>query len=213
MTNIYTQNIRLITDETITKWLTLLPTARREQLEKYHFHDDLVRSLTGEAMVRITTSAKVGQAPWDLIIERAVPRQKAEGLKPFFPDCPDIHFNISHSGDWVVCAISDFEVGIDVEELYERRISPALIKRVLTVSEQAHWQSLPEHEQVRAFYDLWTKKEAYVKCLGSGLTLDIGAIDINEVRYDGSDTSLFDIQNIDFTLGYTLAVCIKRAKC
>lgn len=73
------------------------------------------------------------------------------GGKPFFPGCPEICFNLSHSHGAAVCALHDKPVGIDVEKL---RPAP---KRLASGMEN------------EAFFRLWTAKEATVKRWGQGI--------------------------------------------
>lgn len=86
--------------------------------------------------------------------------------KPYFADHPEIHFNISNSGEYVVLALSPAEVGIDIQE-----------KRVLDLeklgrdvfSVDAYRAFLASTDRQDAFFREWVKKEAYVKWTGEGL--------------------------------------------
>ena len=84
--------------------------------------------------------------------------------KPYAENAP--HFNLSHSGDWLLCAVGDAPVGVDIE--VPRKISPALVRRTCTPAEQAF---LADHPG--CFLQLWTAKEAYLKYLGTGITGDL----------------------------------------
>lgn len=88
----------------------------------------------------------------------------AEG-KPFFPKNPRLHFNLSHSGGLVLCALSGCPVGVDIEVMKPRR--PALPRQALTAEEFARYQALGGDWP--AFYTLWTRKEAWCKYSGLGL--------------------------------------------
>lgn len=84
-----------------------------------------------------------------------LPKIEREALgKPFFPDCPGIHFSVSHSHGAAVCAIHDRPIGVDVEKL---RRPPRRVAGGLGAEE---------------FFRLWTAKEATVKRQGRG----VGAI-------------------------------------
>lgn len=75
----------------------------------------------------------------------------------------DLHFNISHSGHYVACAISSFPVGIDIEQHVKRDFT-----LFQTLWSEVEKQLYPLHEQ-EAFYSLWTAKESYGKYKGFGL--------------------------------------------
>ena len=91
--------------------------------------------------------------------------------KPYLPDRPGVHFSLSHSGDYVLCALSDSELGCDVET--PRRCDLALASRFFHAEEAAWLFSLPQAEQKAAFLRLWTLKESYIKALGLGLALPL----------------------------------------
>lgn len=85
--------------------------------------------------------------------------------KPFFPELPQLHFSLSHSDIWIVCALDCHPVGVDIEQLRPRKI--ALPSYALTAEEYTLYQSLGG--DWAAFYTLWTKKEAWCKYTGEGI--------------------------------------------
>lgn len=87
--------------------------------------------------------------------------------KPFLAAHPDIHFNLSHSGTLAVCAVSDRPVGVDTEAL--TTFSPEAASLCFRASERAWLEE--EADRDWAFTRLWTRKESYLKYLGTGLSL------------------------------------------
>ncbi len=85
--------------------------------------------------------------------------------KPFIPSAP--FFNISHSGSFVVCAVSDSEVGVDIEET--RKMKPTLIKSILSEKELLSSQKFSGAALQKLLCEKWVRKEAYLKMLGVGL--------------------------------------------
>ncbi len=85
--------------------------------------------------------------------------------KPYFPDYPDLHFNFSHTGPYLLCALSAYPVGVDIECIKPR--SASLPRYALTTEEYDRYEQLGS--DWRAFYTLWTKKEAWCKYTGEGL--------------------------------------------
>ncbi len=81
------------------------------------------------------------------------------------PLTDDFFFNISHAGQWVVCALSDRPVGIDVEVLKPIKARP----RYLLFSEKESRYVNASKDRERRFFTLWTRKEAYLKALGGRL--------------------------------------------
>ena len=96
--------------------------------------------------------------------------------KPYLPDRPGVHFSLSHSGDRVLCALSEAGIGCDVEG--PRRCELALSRRFFHPDETAWLFALPPREQDAAFRRLWTLKESYVKAVGLGLSLPLDAFRI-----------------------------------
>jgi hypothetical protein len=101
-------------------------------------------------------------------------RRHAYG-KPYIKDYSQIHYNISHSGEWVVVAIGKSPIGIDVEN---RREDWDLIgERVFSESEKYWSQNSYKRKAI-----LWTIKEAYVKYLGIGLSKSLNSFSIDIKR-------------------------------
>ncbi len=94
--------------------------------------------------------------------------------KPFLArsDGEPLGFNVSHSGDLVVCAVARAaHVGVDVERHREHADVDALAARNFSPIERAAFVRLPATVRIEAFFTVWTRKEAYIKALGTGFTL------------------------------------------
>ena len=93
--------------------------------------------------------------------------------------CPFPHFNVSHSGDLLVVAVSkNLEVGVDVEKIRELKDRDKLIARYFSPNEQKIFRDLPESEKTKSFFFAWTQKEAYLKFLGKGISVDLKKIEV-----------------------------------
>ena len=89
------------------------------------------------------------------------------------PECEGVFFNLSHSGDMVLCAICDMPVGCDIEKVADAPLEIA--DRYFSEKERQYIdssQSLPEIS--RRFFRIWTMKESYVKMTGEGMNLSFG---------------------------------------
>lgn len=101
--------------------------------------------------------------------------------KPELKQYPGIHFNLSHSGDYVVCAISDSKIGIDVQRMDAYRENVA--KRFYSREEQQKIaETESEADRKKLFYAIWTGKESYTKWLETGLTVDLSGFTIDTER-------------------------------
>jgi|SRR5574344_2643727 phosphopantetheinyl transferase len=98
--------------------------------------------------------------------------------KPLFLDNRYPCFNISHSSSTICIAISDTEVGVDLEFVKSRGNLEGLIKRVLTKSEIEALSLLEKDEKLSEFTALWTLRECLIKLSGRGL-VDVSAMDVD----------------------------------
>jgi len=93
----------------------------------------------------------------------------------------DLRFNISHSSDHALIAVAfGREVGIDVECPGMRINAAEIAARFLTLSEAAFVRSAPPEPQDAAFLACWTRKEAWAKAVGTGLSEDLGRFDVSQ---------------------------------
>ena len=92
-----------------------------------------------------------------------------ENGKPYLTAVPAVHFSLSHSAAWAVCAVSDHPVGVDIQQC--RSFNPNIADRFFHPDEVQYLSSLSPAERENAFYTLWALKESYVKADGRGLRL------------------------------------------
>ena len=130
--------------------------------------------------------------------------------KPVVSGCTDLHFNVSHSGEWVVGAICDVPVGIDVEEI--RPIDLAMMydffneQEIVDILERKNPQ-----DRLRYFYDIWTLNESYVKANGKGLAIPIKDF---AIRKAGSWIHIFGLETPAYFSQYDInPQCILSACC
>jgi 4'-phosphopantetheinyl transferase len=125
--------------------------------------------------------------------------------KPFLKNNP-VFFNISHSGDFVICAINDkSEIGIDIEIISDIEIND--FKSQLTENE---WSNIILSNNKKAtFFDYWTQKEAVVKAHGHGLTIPLNSFEIleNETIINNEK---FYLQEVKIDIKYKCYVSLKE---
>ena len=122
--------------------------------------------------------------------------------KPYLLNYPDVYMNVSHSGEYAVCAFADTPVGIDIQ--YMRDVNLNVIDRYFTNEESEYIKSYTEK-----FYELWVKKESFSKAVGKGLQLPLKEISVLEdtVLYNG-DVYKFKPHYADKE--YKMCICIKE---
>jgi 4'-phosphopantetheinyl transferase len=147
--------------------LSLLPYERQARIKRFRFYKDAQRSLLGDILARYLICTRINEK------NHALEFDKNEYGKPHLVSFPDINFNITHSGDWVACAIDGKVVGIDVETI--RPIDFKIAERFFSKDEVSDLFRQPEDERLNYFYKLWTLKESYIKAEGMGLSIPLGS--------------------------------------
>ncbi len=149
------------------KICSLLPQSRKERVEMRAFEKDKVLAACAGYLL-------VHGLPLRGVDPYAARFACGEHGKPYI-EGSDVFFNLSHSGHFAVCAISDCPVGVDVQEVV--RADERLMRRVCTQREYAYLSS-SELGATGEFFRLWTAKESAMKCLGCGLALSPAKIEI-----------------------------------
>jgi len=155
-------NIESLSEKEYEKYFLMMKPEKQAKINRFRFEEDKKRSVSGEMLARKMISEETGEPEESIIFSlRENKKPYAQGL--------DINFNISHSGKYVICAVSGEEIGADIEK--ERPVSDALIKRVCNEKEKEYvcQTGTDEKEKIRRFFEIWTFKEAYFKYLGTGI--------------------------------------------
>lgn len=145
-----------------------------ERARAGRFRDQRARVtfLVGRAALRSILAGYLGRDP------ARVPLARARGGKPFLSGHAAPQFNLAHSGDLVLCAVSGVgEVGIDVEHVRRSLDVELLTRDVLSEQEQHQVASVPAADRARVFLRYWTGKEAILKASGAGLSLPLDALE------------------------------------
>ncbi|AET70521.1 phosphopantetheine--protein transferase [Desulfosporosinus orientis DSM 765] len=118
--------------------------------------------------------------------------------KPYLRDYPNIHYNIAHKKGAIVCAVLDRPVGVDLEEV--KNFNKRVAQRFFTQNEQDYVFARKRNQDLR-FAKIWTRKEAFVKWVGKGMT----------IPFDSFDVLKIDKRNVfihtEYVGGYIISVC------
>jgi 4'-phosphopantetheinyl transferase len=116
--------------------------------------------------------------------------------KPYLRDVENckLQFNLSHSENCAVYAVTlDREVGIDVERIRELPDMDSIARRFFSQAEVADLQAVSSELRAESFYNCWTRKEAYIKAVGSGLSLPLDRFRVSLLP--GQAAALLDLQD------------------
>ncbi|NPC91481.1 4'-phosphopantetheinyl transferase superfamily protein [Bacillus sp. WMMC1349] len=156
------------------RMMAIVSEEKRHKVKRYRYPEDANRTLIGEVLVR-NIIKETYQLPNEAISFTAGPHGK-----PFAKGLPDFHFNISHSGSWVICGAGRSAVGVDVEKI--KPINFDIAERFFSPAEYRDLMAKKETERLSYFYHLWTIKESFVKQAGKGLALPLDSF---SVKLDG----------------------------
>lgn len=125
-----------------------------------------------------------------------------KNLKPYFEDECFIMFNISHSGDIVTCAVSDCEVGIDIEF-----ITKSILQLMEKICDKKELEWLNQQKKIEDQYSLWTYKESFLKCTGEGIKKIRNTISMIEYGKLIEQYNNYSFKKLYISEGYVAAIC------
>ena len=192
-------DIRNIEQCELEKWFDIMSDERKKEVASMKVEHKKKLRIAADALCRKTISDYCSVSPEEIIFGYG------EKGKPYVKGLP-VCFSISHSGDYAVCVVSDEEIGIDIEKI--RPINKRVADKFATEKEKEYILS-----SSNGFFEIWTLKEAYFKCIGTGLGKDI-----KEVSFDISDNNIaFSKSGYEFTFcdinkNYICSICKKAAR-
>ncbi len=200
-----------------SRWLKLLSTDESARAFRFHFARDRYSFAASRAILRMILAGYLATDPSALSFSYS-----NKGKPSLGPACAgsDLQFNISHSGGIALFAFTrQRKIGVDVEKVRRDFEVEALAHRYFSACEQTQLAALSADERVDAFFRCWTRKEAYIKATGDGLSLPLSQFDVSleigeanallATRPDGSEASRWLLQEVPSTQGYIAAVCVR----
>jgi len=154
---------------------TLAPD-EQARAARYHFRVDREHFTVARGLLRVLLSRYLGVGPANLSF-----RFNAFG-KPSLADehGADVHFNVSHSRGLALLAFArGRELGVDLEAVQPEFAGLQIAERFFSPTEVAALRALPECQHTDAFFNCWTRKEAYIKAIGQGLSAGLDQFDVS----------------------------------
>lgn len=168
------------------EYAQLLDNERRKRTERYRLADDKKRCILAGLMTRhFLGNAEI---------------LKSEYGKPFLSD--GRFFNISHSGKYVLFALSDCEIGCDIEQFHY--VNALRTGRTVFTDDEMNLL-LASADRLGTFFNLWTKKESLLKCMGEGFHRSAKSVDVRFDVFEEKGKSYF-MKTMKFS-DYTVSVC------
>lgn len=188
-----------------------------ERAARFHFAPDRGRFVAARALLRTLLGRYLGRAPGEIRFGYG------PNGKPFVAGddaAAGLRFNLSHSHGLALCAVTrGREIGVDLEWINATMNVEAIARRFFSAREAAALENLPAGQRQRAFFACWTRKEAYVKARGEGLSVPLGDFSVSlgpseppallEVLNDPGESSRWSFLSIDPAPACVAAVAVE----
>jgi 4'-phosphopantetheinyl transferase len=203
--------------EAVHSLARLLSDDERERAARFRFRREAIRFVASRAVVRTILAECLRVEPW--VVHFAYgPHGKPELAAPF--DRSGLRFNVSQSASLGLYAVAaQRRVGVDIERLRPLRDLEAIGRRVLSPRERQTLSRLLPAERLQGFFNCWTRKEAYIKAIGDGLSYPLDQITVSldpraESRLEHVDGDLAEagrwtLEAVAVDTGYTAAIAIE----
>lgn len=196
-TKIYISNVDCLEDKALfDEYYNCVNASRQKKIDKIRFESDKRLSLGVELLLK------------KALIDNGIDYENAgivfgENGKPYIKD-NEIFYNLSHSGSFVCCAVSDSEIGIDAENI--KRANLKISEKIFTKSEINRLEEAKNKE--KEFIRLWALKESYMKYSGSGLSVAPKEI---EIEFAGAVPKYKSVSFFEFEKdGYMISCCFEK---
>jgi 4'-phosphopantetheinyl transferase len=184
----------------------ILSTGELARGAKFRFAADRHTFMAAHALVRTILALYLGCPAADISF-----RRDGEHGKPVLANRSDLHFNLSHADKVAMLGVALREIGVDVERLRPDFAWKPIARHFFSELERRHVESAPESMRAEAFFRCWTRREAYAKACGLGITMEIPAGITNDVLFDGAKR--WSICSVPAYEGYVAALAAEGPRC
>lgn len=195
---------------------TLSP-AERTRVQRYRLERDRQHAQVSRGLLRTILASYLECAPASLCFVSGPHGKPALAASR---EGSTLRFNVSHSQGLALYAISvGREVGVDIEYMRPLADVEQIARHCFSAHEWACLQDLPEELKQQAFYRCWTRKEAYSKATGEGLSKPLGHFDVSllpdeparllRVQGEAAATSQWSLQDLPTPTGYAAALAVE----
>ena len=198
------------------RWEPVLSADERTRAARFHFSRDRQRYTATRAILRMILGGYVASDPKELVFSYSKNGKPALNC----PDTSQVEFNVSHSGEVALLAFTRGRpLGVDVEQVRENFDHEAIAGRFFSRQEQEQLATLPPAERYKGFFRCWTRKEAYIKAEGTGLSLPLHQFDVSlgagessrllATRPDSAEAARWKLREVPAGDGYVAALCVQ----
>jgi 4'-phosphopantetheinyl transferase len=161
--------------QTVRRMYALLSPAERVRAARFAFDRDRRTFVMSHGILRRVLGTVCHENPARLRF-----RQGLRG-KPYLVDAPPgLQFNLSHTEGFCLVGVTrGAAIGVDVERVRRTDDMPQLVRHCFSAAEQRELEALPPGDRCRAFFKGWTRKEAFIKAIGDGLSYPLETFDVS----------------------------------
>jgi 4'-phosphopantetheinyl transferase len=173
----------------IINLLAILDNKEKQQAQRFKFNKDRNCLICSHAILRILLSKYLACVP------KSITYEYNQYGKPMLSNNNNkLHFNLSHSHQKAIIAITkDNPIGIDIEYMQTKQSLAEIAKRFFAAQEYHEYKQLPNKQKIHGFYNAWTRKEAFVKAIGEGITHPLKNFVVNLTP--GTNAKILSIKN------------------
>lgn len=192
MTFIYYTHFELpLQHEALYRYINSFPEFLKIKILNFNGWRDIHASLFGKLLLRTALKELGIDCNWSNL-------KYSQFGRPYFDGMPD--FNISHSGEYVICALStSLQIGIDIEQIIPVKVS--MFESIFTEEE---WENIRiAKDGCEAFYHYWTAKESIAKAEGRGIGMPLKRIEVRD-ETGILDGRIWHLKNISISKNYVV---------
>ena len=189
----------------------------RVKAQRYKFEDNRREYILGRGFLRFLLGGYLKEPPEKL---RFFYNPYGKPALYHQNGSESIHFNLSHAHGFIVYAFTiNRELGIDIERVRPEAAHDGVAERFFSPKEVLMLRSLPSHAQPQAFFNCWTRKEAYIKARGEGLSIPLNQFDVSLIpgepaqllasRVDPDDAKKWTLQALPMGTHYAAALAVE----
>jgi 4'-phosphopantetheinyl transferase len=164
-----------VSPDVLTEFAASIAPEERERAARFHFSIHRDRFIAGRGLLRKLLGSYLGMEPRSLQFTYG-----PQGKPALTGSAGTSHFNVAHSEDLLLIALTGSGVvGVDIEQVRTLPDFEELVARFFSPNECSRFRSLPIEQKPAAFFNLWTRKEAWLKATGEGITHLLNQVEVS----------------------------------
>jgi 4'-phosphopantetheinyl transferase len=203
--------------EVVEKLEATLSTEESTRAERFRFAQHRRFFITSRGILRNLLSRYLEIEPGQIELEYT---QTGKPHLPSQDGSAGISFNLSHSGNWVIYAFTrNRQVGVDIETIHSIEDMDLIARRNFSREEYEDFRSTGEADRMQAFFNCWTRKEAFIKAIGDGLLFPLQEFTVSlmpgksakllSVSSNDQEAARWSVLDIQVADGYAAALVVE----